>query len=141
MLILAGYTEPMLRLFDLNPGLRSRIPDMNLYVFDDFTEGQLMEIAEGYLSQRQFRLTEEARQLLRARLQADYGARKNDFGNARHVVNIMETGIFPAMARRLSSVKSPSLEQLSLIEASDIPAALPVMLRPSVPHAGFRMRV
>ena len=141
MLILAGYTEPMLRLFDLNPGLRSRIPDMNLYVFDDFTEGQLMEIAEGYLSQRQFRLTEEARQLLRARLQADYDTREKDFGNARHVVNIMETGIFPAMARRLSKVKSPSFEQLSLIEASDIPASFHVEFRPSAPHVGFRMRV
>lgn len=140
MLILAGYTEPMMRLFDLNPGLRSRIPDMNLYMFDDFTEHQLMEIAERYLSQRQFVLSDEARQLLQSRLQSDYQSREKDFGNARHVVNLVETGIFPAMARRLCGVQSPTVEQLSLIEASDIPVVAPVVPRHTAPRPGFRMR-
>lgn len=140
MLILAGYTEPMMRLFNVNPGLRSRIPETNFYVFDDFTESQLMEIAEGYLSRRKFELTDEARELLRSRLQADYAARDKDFGNARHVVNLIETGIFPAMARRLSGVKSPTAGQLSLIEASDIPTAAPAVPRRITPRPGFRMR-
>lgn len=140
MLILAGYTEPMMRLFSLNPGLRSRIPETNFYIFDDFSEGQLMEIAERYLSQRRFTLSDEARQLLQSRLHADYDARGKDFGNARHVVNLVETGIFPAMARRLCHIESPTAEQLSLIEAADIPSVAPVIPRAVTPHPGFRMR-
>lgn len=140
MLILAGYTAPMMQLFNLNPGLRSRIPETNFYMFDDFTRPQLMAIAERYLEQRKFELTTAAREALEARLDGDYASRKQDFGNARHVVNLIETGIFPAMARRLSRVKSPTAEQLSVIEAADIPTAAPVITLPATPRPGFRMR-
>jgi len=140
MLILAGYTAPMMQLFKLNPGLRSRIPDTNFYMFDDFTRPQLMDIAERYLAQRKFELTDEAREALAARLDGDYESRGQDFGNARHVVNLIETGIFPAMARRLSRVKAPTARELSVIEATDIPATSPVITLPSTPRPGFRMR-
>lgn len=140
MLILAGYTAPMMQLFKLNPGLRSRIPETNFYMFDDFTQPQLMAIAESYLEKRKFELTDEAREVLEERLNGDYASRKQDFGNARHVVNLIETGIFPAMARRLSRVKAPTAEQLSVIDAADIPTTSPVITLPDTPRPGFRMR-
>lgn len=122
MLILAGYTEPMLKMFSLNPGLASRIPEINFYHFDDFSEPELMEIAERYLSARKFDLTCDGRESLARRLAADYANRGKDFGNARHVVNLIETEVLPAMAARIASIRRPSRSDLSEIKASDIPA-------------------
>lgn len=137
MLILAGYSEPMMRMFEINPGLRSRIPDSNIYVFEDFSEGELMEIAEHYFNRNSFRLTADAHEALRQVLASDYANRGKDFGNARHVMNLIQNRILPNMAMRLTSVASPSVEELSLIVASDMPRpAEPV--RVSRPTVGFR---
>ena len=137
MLILAGYSEPMMRMFEMNPGLRSRIPDSNLYVFDDFSAEELMEIATRYFDSHKFVLTHEARQALTRVLACDYANRQKDFGNARHVINLIQTRILPNMATRLSALACPTTGQLCRIESSDIPApATPV--RMSRPTVGFR---
>ena len=142
MLILAGYTEPMMGLFELNPGLKSRIPESNHYIFEDFSENQLLEIAEGYLRERDFHLSAGARETLSSRLHADYMTRGKDFGNARHVINLIETDIFPAMATRVSSLNAPTIEQLSRIEQSDIPMSAPARkaLTSPRPSIGFKLR-
>lgn len=142
MLILAGYTEPMLEMFKINPGLRSRIPETNYYVFEDYSADQLMEIAERYLAEREFALDDDARTLLRTRLSADYVARDKSFGNARHVINLIETGIFPAMAARISTLETPCAEDLSTIRGCDIPLTTekPILtIQPRTPM-GFKMR-
>lgn len=125
MLILAGYTEPMQRLFDINPGLRSRIPQSNIFTFEDFNEAELMEIAEGYLRRNHFTLDEQARHRLCRRLAADYANRDADFGNARHVINLITTSIIPAMASRVSQLSDPDREQLTTILPADIPDCEP----------------
>lgn len=136
MLILAGYSEPMQAMFALNPGLRSRIPASNIYTFEDFTESELVAIAEGYFRRHRFELTPEARTSLTALLAHDYRNRGTDFGNARHVMNLIQTGIIPAMAMRLSHIDAPTVAQLSRIEAADIPA--PRLCAPvSRPRIGF----
>lgn len=137
MLILAGYPDEMRRMFEMNPGLRSRIPDSNIYVFEDFSESELMEIAERYLDRNQYSLSPAAHDALSQRLSYDYAKRDKSFGNARHVVNLIQTDILPAMAVRVMSVESPDSSTLSLIEASDIPA--PTMTDPALrPRIGFR---
>lgn len=142
MLILAGYTEPMMGLFKINPGLKSRIPESNHYVFEDFSEEQLLEIATGYLEDRDFHLSDEASAALSARIHADYITRDKDFGNARHVINLIETDIFPAMATRVSRLKAPTVEQLSIIEPADIPLSAPARKTPTSPRPsiGFKLR-
>lgn len=125
MLILAGYTDRMRSMFDMNPGLKSRIPDSNIYIFEDFTEPQLMEIAEGYLGSIDFTLSADARVALEARLSADFRKRDRNFGNARYVRNLIETEIIPAMARRITSAEQPASENLSEIRAEDIPGSTP----------------
>lgn len=122
MLILAGYPEKMQRMFDLNPGLRSRIPESNIYMFDNFTEPQLMEIAERYLERNDYTLSPEAREALQSRLHADLAAADETFGNARHVINLIQTDIIPAMAVRLADGDSSDPSALSTILPSDIPA-------------------
>lgn len=136
MLILAGYTEPMKRLFEVNPGLASRIPTSNHYLFDDYSPAELMEIADRYLVDNDYRLAPEARTCLQTRLQTDYDLRDEQFGNARHVINLIETGIIPAMALRVSRLESADREALQLVTAADIPAPTPV-LRVRPPRMGF----
>lgn len=121
MLILAGYPDEMKRMFEMNPGLRSRIPESNIYTFEDFTVGELMEIAESYLNRNDFVLAAEAREELYRRLAADYATRDKGFGNARHVINLIQTEILPAMASRVLACHDISAEQLSTIQPSDIP--------------------
>lgn len=122
MLILAGYPKEMMRLFDMNPGLRSRIPEANIYTFADFSEAELMEIADRWFLRNQYHLTEDARTALTTRLSSDYSARDRTFGNARHVINLIETAILPSMASRIMNEKSPTQESLTNILPCDIPA-------------------
>ena len=123
MLILAGYPKQTMRMLEMNPGLQSRIPKSNIYTFDDFSEKELMEIAEKYLTGQQFTLAPEAHTALEARLRSDYNQRDHNFGNARHVINLIQTQIIPAMAMRVTD--GGSLDENSLVEivAADIPCA------------------
>lgn len=137
MLILAGYPDEMRCMFDMNPGLKSRIPESNIYIFDDFTETELMEIAERYFARNRFTLTPAARTALAGRLSADYARRTKSFGNARHVMNLIQTEILPAMAVRVMSIKNPTRQTLTAIKAADIPAPLQTT-DPSHPRIGYR---
>lgn len=121
MLILAGYKDEMLRMFEMNPGFKSRIPESNIYIFDDFSEGELMEIAENYLHNNQYTLTSDAQEAIRSRLSSDYASRDKTFGNARHVINLIQTEILPSMASRVVDQENPDVESLSLIKSCDIP--------------------
>lgn len=137
MLVLAGYAEEMKKMFEMNPGFKSRIPDSNVYVFDDFTEDELMEIAEKYLSGLQYNLTDDARQALSARLKSDYTRRDRTFGNARHVINMIQTEILPAMAVRVTSSHEADNNSLTDIQAADIPRYVELPPRPTRPRVGF----
>lgn len=136
MLILAGYPEEMKRMFDMNPGFKSRIPDSNIYVFDDFTELELMEIAEHYLERHKYSLSPDAREALQERLKSDYLQRDKNFGNARHVVNMIQTDILPAMAVRVISTDSQDPLSLSEIQACDIPQPVK-LVRTFRPRIGY----
>lgn len=133
MLILAGYEEPMKKMFDINPGLKSRIPESNFYYFDDLDAGQLNEVAIRYFDVHGLEITSDARDALFELLQNDYMRRGDDFGNARHVINIIETSIFPSMANRIVEIESPSVSDLSTIVLNDIPKPsifIPARFRP-----------
>ncbi|MGN0223322.1 MAG: AAA family ATPase [Muribaculaceae bacterium] len=121
MLILAGYTEPTLKLLELNPGLRSRIPANNIYVFQDLSEEELVQVAEQRLDKYHFSLTAEAREALAKRISVDYQHRDDNFGNARHIVNLIDQEILPAMAQRLATTDHTDRKLLSTILPSDIP--------------------
>ncbi len=136
MLILAGYPEEMRRMFEMNPGLRSRIPESNIYVFEDFTESELMEIADNYLTRQDYHLSADARTALSERLSLDYARKDKTFGNARHVINMIQTDIIPAMAVRVMSEETPDISCLSEIQACDIPQDV-TLIRPTRGKVGF----
>lgn len=139
MLILAGYPDEMKRMFDMNPGLKSRIPDANIYTFDDFTEAELMEIAENYFSQNNYTLTSGAQKALITRLKVDYARREKNFGNARHVMNMIQTEIIPSMAVRVVSEGLTDDKSLTEIQEVDIHATAPFAKPTTIsrPRVGF----
>lgn len=137
MLILAGYPDEMKRMFELNPGFKSRIPDSNIYQFENFTEQELMEIARNYLSQLKYSLTPEASIALSNRLKTDYSHREKNFGNARHIVNIIQTEILPAMAVRVTDIGEKTEQALTEIQPTDIPAAPQYKTSSSRPRIGY----
>ncbi|MDE6288301.1 MAG: AAA family ATPase [Muribaculaceae bacterium] len=122
MLILAGYTAPMLEMLATNPGLASRLPECNHYRFADFNPRELMQIAENFLDDYDFQLSPGARYKLVELLESDWYFRDSAFGNGRHVNNIITAQVLPAMARRLATIGYPSQQQLATIIADDIPA-------------------
>lgn len=138
MLVLAGYSDQMKRMFDMNPGFKSRIPDSNIYVFDDFTESELMEIAEKYLERNNYTLSDDARLALTARLNTDYARRDKTFGNARHVINMIQTEILTSMAVRVINAGLDDDISLTEIQAADIPSPVPSLsLASTRPRIGF----
>ncbi|MDE6161795.1 MAG: AAA family ATPase [Muribaculaceae bacterium] len=138
MLILAGYPDEMKRMFDMNPGFKSRIPDSNIYTFDDFTEAELMEIAESYLAGNSYTLTSEAQCALAARLKSDYAQREKNFGNARHVINMIQTEILPSMAARVINEGVNNERALTEIQIADIPSSV-TKPKASRPRVGFSL--
>lgn len=137
MLILAGYPDEMKRMFEINPGFRSRIPESNIYLFEDFSETELLEIAENYLYRNRYCLSDDARTALADRLKADYALKKKNFGNARHVINLIETDILPAMAVRVTSAGFTGTDALTEIQPCDIPQSQPTPANLNRPRIGF----
>lgn len=135
MLILGGYEDKILRMFEMNPGLASRFPQSNRYRFDDYSAEELLEIAEGYCRDNAYAFSDGAREKLLCQLRSDVAGKDETFGNARHVLNLLETEILPAMAGRVSAMADPTAEALTLILPEDI------VIRPAArgrrPRLGF----
>lgn len=90
--ILAGYPEEMRVFLDANPGLRSRFPQSNLIHLPNYSNEELVLIAEKIASENDYILTEEAKIEINHRLEQE---RVDDtFGNARSVRNIVLDAIF-----------------------------------------------
>ncbi len=105
VLILAGYGAEMERYLRSNPGLRSRFPTH--LDFPDYTEAELMRIAESMLEARQYHLTPAARARLAEMLRAPGGQAALAAGNARLVRNVLERAIRRQASRLVRSGGPP----------------------------------
>jgi probable Rubsico expression protein CbbX len=120
VVILAGYAARMDRFFDSNPGFRSRIA--HHIEFPDYTDGELLAIAEGMLADQNYRLTEEARDMLAAYIERR--RRQPHFANARSIRNALDRARLRQANRLFESADGPiSAVELSLIRPEDIAAS------------------
>lgn len=117
ILILAGYKNEMEKLIRTNPGFRSRFP-IHLE-FPDYTLGELINIAEEMLTQRDYYFSIDARIKLETVLKKHITSGQAQLGNARMVRNIIEKSI-RKQAYRLVEKNAMSREDLLIINASDI---------------------
>ena len=101
VVILAGYPEPMERLFTANPGLVSRIGAV--VPFPDYDTNALMRILVKMAAQQEYNFAEEALTPIHAALTQLGGS--TGAGNARLARQLLE-GSIRSMAHRLAAAES-----------------------------------
>ena len=110
-IILAGYTEEMKKLIELNPGFESRIQfTIN---FPDYNEEELLEIFNGLCKKEKYKLSENCKELLMNNFRK--AKNEDNFGNGRYVRNIFEKVKFE-QADRIVNSKSKSINSINKID-------------------------
>jgi len=86
--ILAGYPNKMKEFLDSNPGLSSRFP--NITEFEDYSALELNEILCNFITRANYKLAEEAGDLISNFMNKIVNEKDKYFGNARECRNIFE---------------------------------------------------
>lgn len=116
ILVLAGYPSEMESFLSVNPGLRSRFPIQ--LSFEDYTERELLLIADLFCEKREYKLSERARKRLGEMVMAERYGRESVFGNARVVRNLVEKAI-RKQAIRLIGKPNLLRHELLMLEECD----------------------
>ena len=116
VVILAGYKDRMDRFFQSNPGMSSRIA--HHIDFPDYAIDELLAISELMLGRMQYRLSEQAKETLRA-----YIARRitrPNFANARSLRNALDRARLRQANRLFEAAAPVCADALATIEADDL---------------------
>jgi probable Rubsico expression protein CbbX len=119
VVILAGYADRMDRFYRANPGFRSRVA--HHIDFPDYTERELLRIAEIMLAKQNYRLSATGREAMTAYIVAR--KRQSLFANARSIRNALDRARLRQANRVFASDAPVAVEALSIIEAPDILAS------------------
>jgi probable Rubsico expression protein CbbX len=119
VVILAGYSDRMDKFFTSNPGFRSRIA--HHIDFPDYTDEELLRIAEILLARQNYRLSSAARGALVAYIEAR--RKQPHFSNARSLRNALDRARLRHANRILDAGGVVGLDTLSTIDAPDILAS------------------
>jgi SpoVK/Ycf46/Vps4 family AAA+-type ATPase len=114
--IVAGYSAPMDEFVRSNPGLRSRF--QTFIHFDDYTDGELVEIYCQFAKEAAIDLADGVTELVSTSIHT--ARAKEDFGNARFARSLWEqTYANMAMRAHQDGVVSP--DELKRVELTDVP--------------------
>ena len=86
VVIAAGYPDEMEEFLTANPGLKSRFT--NIFLFEDYTPDELLEIFKRLLKKEEYEITDDALEFLKKKFTELYRSRDKNFGNAREVGKI-----------------------------------------------------
>ena len=118
VVIVAGYTEPMEKFINSNPGLKSRF---NKYIeFPDYTVNELEAIFYTNCDKYDYKVEEEAKKHIRELIVSAKMSKTENFANAREVRNLFER-IITSQARRVAKIEGASPEDMMLIRMEDLP--------------------
>ena len=132
VVILAGYKDRMDTFFQSNPGMSSRIA--HHLDFPDYTQPELLQIAERFLAAGNYRFGDGAREAFESYL----GRRiaQPHFANARSVRNALDRTRLRQASRLFEQrTKELTREDLTTIAESDIRASRVFAAAPSKPQA------
>lgn len=117
VVIVAGYTEPMNKFFESNPGLKSRF---NKFIdFSDYDEDELFDIFHKMCIENDYKLSEKAERKLRVIMKNTIERKGEQFANGRFVRNLYED-ITMRQAHRIFKMEKPTKEVLVEIIEDDV---------------------
>ena len=117
VVIVAGYTEPMKKFIESNPGLKSRF---NKYIeFPDYNIDELEKIFDLNCKKYDYREEESVRHQIRALITARKIENIDNFANAREVRNLFEE-IITNQARRIAAMEAPTSDDMMTITIEDL---------------------
>ncbi len=117
VVIVAGYTEPMNKFFESNPGLKSRF---NKFIdFSDYDEDELFDIFHKMCIENDYKLSENAARKLKVIMKNTIEQKGEQFANGRFVRNLYED-ITMRQARRIFKMEKPTKEALVEIIEDDV---------------------
>jgi probable Rubsico expression protein CbbX len=116
VVIVAGYAERMERFFSSNPGFRSRIA--HHIDFPDYTDEELLLIAEKMLDEQNYKMSPDARMAMAKYI--TLRRQQPHFANARSIRNALDRARLRQANRLFESARPIVAEELSTIEADDI---------------------
>lgn len=117
VVIVAGYSEPMNRFLESNPGLKSRFNKS--IIFEDYSPNELLDIFELFCKLNDMNLSSDARDYLTQYLSKLCNEKSENFANGREMRNLFEKA-FTNQANRLSLYNDISDEELNIIKIEDI---------------------
>ena len=116
VVIVAGYTKPMDKFFESNPGLKSRF---NTFIeFDDYNAKELGDILQSICKQNDYRLDEKTKEKVNIYFQQQIEKKDESFANGRLARNLYDDLVMHH-ARRMIKLPNPTKEELSTIIAED----------------------
>ncbi len=119
VVILAGYKDRMDTFFRANAGIRSRIA--HHIEFPDFTQDELLQIAELMVAGMHYRFDDESRKTMRRYI--EHRIQQPNFANARSIRNALDRARLRQANRlfaRAMNGERTSSEALTLIDAEDL---------------------
>ncbi|MBR6627055.1 MAG: AAA family ATPase [Lachnospiraceae bacterium] len=118
IVIVAGYSGPMEKFLDSNPGLRSRF---NKYIhFKDYSEQELLDIFKLYCKQQDYSLEENMDAIIMDKIRDLKDCNPEYFGNARAVRNYFEK-VISHQANRIVKTSGAEPDDLMRIIPADLP--------------------
>ena len=120
IVIVAGYSEPMLRFITSNPGLESRFN--RYFMFEDYNSEELYDIFNMMCVKSEYILTDDAKEYAREHFTIIYEMRDENFGNARHVRNFFEN-IVTVHSDRVSTLDGHTRDDLTMVIREDLEKA------------------
>lgn len=117
VVIVAGYTKPMSKFFESNPGLKSRF---NTFIeFGDYDSEELDAILVSMCQNNDYSMDEEVKKLVHLYLEKQIAMKNENFANGRLVRNIYDDLVMNH-ARRLVNVENPGRDDLATIKVDDV---------------------
>ena len=124
VVIVAGYTQPMNKFFESNPGLKSRF---NTFIeFPDYTSEELEKILNMMCQNNDYYLSVGIKVKIKEYLDYIIQNKNENFANARLVRNLYDDLIMN-QARRVVKFNRPTRMDLSLIVENDFPEELEII--------------
>ena len=117
VVIVAGYTKPMEKFINSNPGLKSRFN--KYFEFPDYTIDELEAIFYLNCQKYDYIVEEDAKKQIRARIIGRKMMRQENFANAREVRNMFED-IITNQARRVAAMENPTHDDMMRITIEDL---------------------